>query len=611
MAFQDIHLLANRENTVPLQIERLMPSAAVVSGGYLLTGPATSTTWFPIRGKVGLGSALQSLQVVDRPLLPNRNSPLATGEGPKSLSAVGILSDGATHTYQRSDNMMKDRLTTIAPLAIITLALLVSGASTAAEQPEFIQIIMIDSYEKTVVAGESATFNWTIRNVDSLADLTVSVEARMAGDGWSASLESSSFVLSPGELASVNATAIAPFEKGDVTSNLTIVLSVFEDGFLVQVVSVSATTEIISAFGSANKVLWLFDNPLPSPLDNEWGVFLLDVVLWLVIAVGIAYFMDAVAHGITRKTTTMLDDIVLSIIRTPVLILIFVFGLVNSLYALHEHIPLDVRNSVLSIYSVAVILVIFYLAYKLFKQILVYYGKMIAKKTTSNIDDVLVPVVEKLGVVVIGLAALGYVLDILSVDLTMFVAGGVVVSMVLAFAAQDTLSNFFSGIFLLLDRPFAEGDMIILTDGDWCEVRRIGLRTCRLYRFSDATMISLPNNKLVNDKIVRVSNVSDPARVNVDVGVAYGSDPKKVRKAITKAIEASPYSLVGDENRKPLILFDSMGDSALLFKVICWINDNSKRLEARDLLVEEMYAKLTDAGIEVPFPQTVVTIRKE
>ncbi|MDQ1371216.1 MAG: Mechanosensitive ion channel [Candidatus Thermoplasmatota archaeon] len=496
-------------------------------------------------------------------------------------------------------------------IALVVLSAAFILGSAAAEQPEFIQIITIDNYEKTVAAGESATFNWTIRNVDSLANLTVTFEAAIVNDGWSAELNASSLTLAPGELASVTATVHSPFEWGDVTSNLTVVFNVYEDGFLVQVSSVSATTEIIGAFGSANKVLWLFDNPLPSPLDNEWGVFLLDVILWFVIAVGIAYLMDAVAYAITRKTTTMLDDIILGIIRTPVLLLVFVFGLVNSLDALHEHIPLNIRELVLSIYSVAIVLVIFYLAYKLFKQIIVYYGKMIAKKTASNIDDVLIPIVEKLGIVVIGIAALGYLMNVLSIDLTMFLAGGVVISMVLAFAAEDTLSNFFSGVFLLLDRPFAEGDMIILTDGDWCEVRRIGLRTCRLYRYSDATEIALPNNKLVNEKIVRVSNVTDPARVNVDVNVAYGSDPKVVRQAITKAIETSRYSLLNNESCKPLILFDSMGDTALLFKVICWINDNSKRMEARDLLVEEIYLKLSDAGIEVPLPQRVVTIKKE
>ncbi len=514
-----------------------------------------------------------------------------------------------TRASHGDDHMRRDKWTSILLIAI--LALSIACTSVAAEQPEFIQIIDVDTYEKTLRAGESVTYNWTIRNIDSAANLTVSAEVRLANDGWTADLSTYEFALTPGELTSVTATVHAPFEKGDAISNLTVVFDVFEDGYLVQVASVSASTEILGAFGSANKVLGLFDNPLPSPLDNEWGIFLLDVALWLGIAFGIAYLMDAVAYGFTRRTTTMLDDIILGIVRTPMLLLVFAYGVVNSLDALHEHIPLDIRDLVLSSYSVVVVMVIFYLAYKLFKQILVYYGKMIAKKTTSNIDDVLIPVVEKVGVVVIGIAALGYVLDIMSVDLTMFVAGGVVISMVLAFAAQETISNFFSGIFLLLDRPFAEEDMIILSDGDWCEVRRIGLRTTRLYRFSDATMISLPNNRLVNDKIVRVSNVTDPARVNVDVGVAYGSDPKKVRNAITKAIEACPYSLLKDEARKPIILFDSMGDSALLFKIICWVNDNAKRVEAKDNLVEEVYLKLTEAGIEIPFPQTVVTIKKE
>jgi small-conductance mechanosensitive channel len=338
---------------------------------------------------------------------------------------------------------------------------------------------------------------------------------------------------------------------------------------------------------------------------------MLDIVLWLAIALTTAYLLNVVAHGLTRRSTTMLDDIIIGIVRTPLLLLVFVYGAVNSLDALHEHIPLDLRDMILSIYGAILVLVIFYVAYKLFKQILVYYGKIIAKKTASKIDDVLIPVVEKLGVVVIGLAALGYVLNVLSVDLTMFVAGGVVVSMVLAFAAQETISNFLSGIFLLLDRPFAENDMIILSDGDWCEVRRIGLRTTRLYRYSDATVIALPNNSLVNDKIVRVSNVKDPARVNIDVGVGYGSDPRKVRETIMKAIEASPYSLLTDENKMPLILFDNMGDSALVFKVLCWINDNTKRMAAKDRLVEEIYLKLTEAGIEIPFPQRVVTLKKE
>jgi small-conductance mechanosensitive channel len=489
-------------------------------------------------------------------------------------------------------------------------ALFILG-SALAEQPDFIQIITVDNYEKTVLAGESTVYNWTVRNIDSGANLTVEIEASISAEGWVANVSVDSFEIAPGELESVTATVTAPYERGDIDSNLTVVFRVFESGILVQVTSASAHTEIMGAFASADLVLGYFENPLPSPLDNEWGVFILDIVIWLAIAYGAAYFLNVIAYGFSKRTTTMLDDIIIGIVRTPMLLLVFAYGVVNSLDALHMHIPLDLRDMILSVYGVILVLVVFYVAYKLFKQILVYYGKIISKKTASKIDDVLIPVVEKLGVVVIGLAALGYVLNVLSVDLTMFVAGGVVVSMVLAFAAQETISNFLSGIFLLLDRPFAENDMIILSDGDWCEVRRIGLRTTRLYRFADATIISIPNNSLVNDKIVRVSNVKDPARITVDVGVAYGSDPKVVRETIMKAIEASPYSLLTDESRMPIILFDNMGDSALLFKILCWINDNTKRMAAKDKLVEEIYLKLNEADIEIPFPQTVVTLKKD
>ena len=496
--------------------------------------------------------------------------------------------------------------------AAASVALLLSLSLGAnALQTEFVQVLSVDNYEKEVTAGSTVSYNWTIMNVDSGANLTVEVSASISGRGWTCDYDTTPIVLAPDGLDTISVMVTAPLESGSEESNLSVLLSVYEEEHLVQVLSIGAGTVVVGAFVSANKVLGVFENPLPSPLDNEWGVFLLDVIIWLAIAYAIAYIMDGVAWAFTRKTTSMLDDIILGIIRTPVLILVFVYGVVHSLDALHMHIPVDVRDVIMSVYGVIIVLVVFYLAYKLFKKILVYYGKIISKKTASKVDDVLIPVVEKLGVVVIAFAALAYALGALDVDLTMFVAGGVVISMVLAFALQETISNFFSGIFILLDRPFSDGDTVILSDGDWCEARRIGMRTTRLYRYTDASIISIPNNKLVNEKIVRMTNVSDPGRVDTNVGVAYGSDPTKVRETIMQAIKDNPYSLLDDPNKEPIIIFDSMGDSALVFKVILWINDRSKRIAARDRLVEEIYRKLNDAGIEIPFPQRVVYLKKD
>lgn len=498
-------------------------------------------------------------------------------------------------------------------LAAVALTLVAAfSANVFAEDPTFVQVIGIDSYDKEVRPGQSTLYNWTLRNVDSGADLTVVVEWSISGTGWSADMvTSSSIILAPEDLSSATVSVMAPLERGSLTSNLTVWFYVYEDGYPVQLITKNAYTSVVGAFKSADKVLGYFDNPLPEPLDNEWGVFLLDVVIWLVIAYVIASVLDFFKYVLAKKTTTMVDNIIIRIVRTPLLVLVFAFGVVQSLDALHMHIPEDVRSMVLRIYSVVLVFVIFYVAYKLFKEILVYYGKIVAKKTASKIDDVLIPVVEKIGVVVIGLAAFGYALGVLDVDLTMFVAGGVVVSMVLAFAAQETISNFFSGIFLLLDRPFAEGDTIILTDDNWYEVRRIGLRTTRLYRYIDAMIVSIPNNQLVNEQVARYSNVSDPARVNVEVGVAYGSDLKKVRKAIMDAVKGNEDILLTNPDRQPFILFNSMGDNALIFKVWAFVTDRGKRLGVMDKLTEDIYSNLTDAGIEIPFPQRTVWLRNE
>jgi len=496
----------------------------------------------------------------------------------------------------------------ISIFSVACMAMIISLPVESA-QPEFAQIIDIDDYSKSAVAGGSNTYNWTARSV-SAENLTVNVTTHLTGDGWSCSLSSQSLTLIPNGLGSVVLRVTAPLDNGDMSSNITLTFNVYEGGYLVQATSAFVVTTISGTLASADKVIGIWNNPLPAPIDNEIGVFLLDVVIWLIVAVTITYLMDLVVKRLTKKTTTMVDDIVLSIIRTPLILLIFAYGALQSLEALHKHIPEDIRVSLIAAYQVILVLVIFYVAYKMFKEILLYYGKLIAKKTASKIDDILIPVVEKIGVVVIGLVAAGYLLSVLNVDLSMFVAGGVVVSMVLAFAAQETLSNFFSGIFILLDRPFTEGDTVILADGDWCEIRRIGLRTSRLYRFSDATVITLPNNRLVNEKIVRVTNVEDPAKVVVNVGVAYGTDPAKAREAIMNAVKSSPYSLLTDKNRQPLILFDEMADSSIVFKTICWLNDPDKRIEAQDRLTEEIYRKLNEAGVEIALPQRVVHLKK-
>ena len=94
-----------------------------------------------------------------------------------------------------------------------------------------------------------------------------------------------------------------------------------------------------------------FDNPLSSPLDNEWGVFLLTVLVWLGISILLIIILDPVVKAFTKKTKTEVDDIVLRIIRTPMLVLVFLYGVVSSLRILDDHIPQSILDTVNGLYG--------------------------------------------------------------------------------------------------------------------------------------------------------------------------------------------------------------------------------------------------------------------
>ncbi|MFA5772344.1 MAG: mechanosensitive ion channel family protein [Thermoplasmata archaeon] len=494
---------------------------------------------------------------------------------------------------------------------IIITQIFSAKAVFAAQQP--IEMFEIDNYTKIVNPGENATFNWTMRDVDIYNfTYTVYINTTASNQKWIASANPPIAVLTPNGIITATITTLSPADY-DSYANITVVFTVLQNNsaIMIETKHAEAQTSESPPQPEEKKIFDRFKNPLPAPLNNEFGVFLVDILAWLGISALVICIVDPLARRLTKKSKNRVDNIVLSIIRIPVLILIFLYGFIASLSALDQYIPEVALNYIYQIYRVGATLVVFYVAYRIFKDVLLYYGKIIAKKTASQIDDFLIPVVEKIGTVAIGLLALGYILGYIGLDLTMFIAGGVVVSMVLAFAAQETLSNFFSGIFLLTDRPFKEMDTIVLADGDWCEVRKIGLRSTKLFRFSDASIVSIPNNKLANEKIANFSGPEDKGRVMMTFGVAYGSDLEKVKKIIREVINGCEYIIRNNPDMKPIIRFEEMAEYSINFFVMVWLTDRKYRFDVKDYLNTNIYHRFNEEGIEIPYPQQVVHLREE
>jgi len=229
--------------------------------------------------------------------------------------------------------------------------------------------------------------------------------------------------------------------------------------------------------------------------------------------------------------------------------------------------------------------------------------------TVGKTDTQYGPLLEIIGSLLIIIFGVTNFLSTYHVDFGVLLAGVGVVGLVIALAAQDTLSNFFSGILLLLDQGFKTGDMIYFNE-TYCLIRDIGLRSTKIYDIVNHVMIITPNNSLANQNILNLTRPDRYYRVRIEVGVSYDSDPDQVEKLLLEVAEQNSDVEQDDPTRMPLVRFQDFGDSSLTFVLVAWINNVIKIRQINSDLHHQVFDKLKEAGVTIAFPQRDVHIHE-
>ena len=165
----------------------------------------------------------------------------------------------------------------------------------------------------------------------------------------------------------------------------------------------------------------------------------------------------------------------------------------------------------------------------------------------------------------------------------------------LGFASQTSLSNLISGLFLIWEKPFAVGD-VLKVGTDHGVVHSVGLLSVHLRTF-DNQLIRIPNETLIKSSFINVSRFPI-RRMDIQIGVAYKENVERVMKILREVADQNPYCL---DEPEPLLLFDSFGDSALLFKFGPWFA-KTDYIVLRNSLMTEIKKRFDEEGIEIPFP---------
>ena len=232
----------------------------------------------------------------------------------------------------------------------------------------------------------------------------------------------------------------------------------------------------------------------------------------------------------------------------------------------------------------------------------------IAHFTARNkgVGQDLLLLLHKLFSIAVYLVGVFLLLETWKVNLTPLLASAGIAGIAIAMAAKDTLSNFFGGISLFMDRTYKVGDYIIVDDKDRGEVVSLGIRSTRILTRGDV-LVTVPNSILANSRIVNETAPYPKYRIKIPVGVAYGSDLDAVESILLR-IAGESSGILSDPS--PRVRVRSLADSSVNFELLIWVADPRDRGKRIHEFLKAIHDEFNKEDIGIPFPQIDVHLER-
>ncbi len=328
---------------------------------------------------------------------------------------------------------------------------------------------------------------------------------------------------------------------------------------------------------------------------TDWSISLLIILGSIIIGKVLFWISNKFLKKITAKSKSKLDDIILDMIEEPVVLALAIAGIWVGLERLHFSEGLDVWLN--KIYHILVAINVTWFISRFIDAIIREYIVPLSEKSETDLDNQVVPIVQKGIRTVIWSVGIIVALNNAGYDVGALIAGLGIGGLALAMAAKETVSNMFGGIMVFTIKSFKIGDRIKINGFDGF-ITEISFQVTRM-RTLEGRLVTIPNSLFIGNMVENVS--AEPSRkVTLNLSLVYETTPENIQKAmnILKEISSSNQNL--DEGT--LVGFINFSEFNLGINFIYFIKKESDIVDTQSEINLEILKRFNENGLEFAFP---------
>ena len=361
--------------------------------------------------------------------------------------------------------------------------------------------------------------------------------------------------------------------------------------------------EVFTSISQKINEIFGFSDPLFGELI--WSTIIL--ICFLIIGWIVQHAFEHYFQKLAKKTKTKLDDEILRNVKRPIYILVLFFGVyffIHNLSVLDQYID---KNLVDNIFLLIEILLIAYIFTRVTNVLFAWYVQRQERK--QKMSQHILYVFRGIFNGIVYLIAFFVFMALAGIDLTGLAIGGAATAIVIGFALQHVLSDFFSAFSIYFDKPFEIGDYIVV--GEYSgTVKKIGMKSTRVQLLQGEELV-LANSELTKASIRNFKKMKK-RRISFSFGITYDTPLKKLKKIngiIRDIIDPEKLEWVDSLDR---VHFSEFGDFSLNFDIVYYMKtqDYVKYKDTQQEINFKIKEAFEKEGIEMAFPTQTIFLNK-